>query len=358
MRTTETSDNDYRYGTRTDIGLKRQRNEDFLTVRRTRHGLLLVVCDGMGGHAAGDRASSLAAEVFASTVEASDENGSGTAEDILQRGLAAANDALADAINVEPTLRGMGTTVVAALLQGSQATLINIGDSRAYWFHNGRIARITNDHSLVGEMVRRGEITEAEAAIHPRRNIITRVLGGNDDLQEGGDIFKVELFDNDVLLLATDGLHGMISDSAIVERLASGRLPEQLVDDLVEDALAAGGDDNVTLIVATLAAPGSPRSDPDTVIPSAGDAPTSRRSVRITLLLLFGIPLLIIVTFVYILPGFNPMSDSTVDSLRVADTLRGSDSVVHQGADSTRSTIPPWERGDDSLHVGDTIDIL
>jgi len=247
---------DLRVGTRTDIGLRRKRNEDFLDVRQTPLGLLMVVCDGMGGPGNGDRASRLAAEAFVTAAEGSVSD----PRSMLNDGVERAGRAIAEEIARDPSCAGMGTTLVAALVKGRHATVANVGDSRAYLYAGGSIRRVTRDHSLVGEMVERGELTEEEAARHPRRNIITRALGGERGVLP--DLFELDLAQGDTLLLATDGLHGMIPDSSIAEVLAGGGGPSQLCDMLVERALVAGGDDNITVALLRLDAGGSFRDIP------------------------------------------------------------------------------------------------
>jgi protein phosphatase len=258
---------DLRVGTRTDIGLRRKRNEDFLDVRQTQLGLLMVVCDGMGGPGNGDRASRLAVEAFVTAAEGNP----GDPGALLNDGVERAGRAIAEEIARDPSCAGMGTTLVAALVKGMHATVANVGDSRAYLYAGGSLRRVSRDHSLVGEMVARGELTEDEAARHPRRNIITRALGGERGVVP--DLFELDLAQGDTLLLATDGLHGMISDASIAEVLAGGGEPSQLCDMLIERALAAGGDDNITVALLRLDAGGSFSDIPT----DPGEEPRRRR---------------------------------------------------------------------------------
>lgn len=279
---------------RTDVGLRRKRNEDFLTVRGTPHGLLLVVCDGMGGHAGGELASRLAAEAFADCVAEE----SGTPRELLALAAEVANRAVMAYADEHPEFAGMGTTLVAALVSGGRATVANVGDSRAYLFHDGYLRRITTDHSLVAAMVERHEITEAEAERHPQRNVITRSLGGDRGSQ--ADLFEVPIVDGDLLLLASDGLHGMIGDVEIARLCASEPNAARVCDALVQRALAAGGDDNVTVIAARSGPSAHP--DPETDSGAAADGGRRRRLPR-GLGLIIGVGLgaiLFIATVIYL----------------------------------------------------------
>ncbi|MBS1914291.1 MAG: Stp1/IreP family PP2C-type Ser/Thr phosphatase [Bacteroidetes bacterium] len=257
----------YEVATGTHIGLVRNENEDYLGVQRTRNGLLLVVCDGMGGHRGGARASRIAVETTIADVE----EGSGSSGELLRRAVMRANDAILQEAVRDGALKGMGTTLVAALLNGEDAVLANVGDSRAYLLsRNGAIERLTADHSLVGEMVRRGELSEDEAARHPRRNVITRALGSPGGIEP--DIYQCRLASGDTLLLCTDGLHGLVNDAAITELLRR-RPVAAACDALVERALAEGGTDNVTAVIALASSADEPRD-------AATDPPEEARARR------------------------------------------------------------------------------
>ncbi|MEP7217403.1 MAG: Stp1/IreP family PP2C-type Ser/Thr phosphatase [Bacteroidota bacterium] len=254
----------FQVGTRTDIGKRRKRNEDFLDVRSVPQGMLMVVCDGMGGPGNGDRASRLAVEAFMEGLAPEE-----SPESLLRNGAMRAGQAIIREISLHPELAGMGTTMVAAVVRGDHATVANIGDSRAYLMHDGHLSRVSRDHSLVGEMVERGEITEDEAARHPRRNIITRALG---DHQVIPDIFEIDFSTGDMLLLATDGLHGMISDARIADALAGDDDMSRICDLLVRRALDAGGDDNITVALIT---PGAGRARTD--VPTDPGSPAEKK---------------------------------------------------------------------------------
>jgi protein phosphatase len=337
------------------VGLRRQQNEDYLGVKQTPNGLLIVVCDGMGGHRGGERASALAVEAMLKHVA----EGRGSAEALLREGSQLANDAIVREAASHPELEGMGTTLVAAILRGPGATIINVGDSRAYLQRGDSLKPISTDHSLVAEMVARGEITREEAAHHPRRNIITRALGSQAGVEP--DLFHIELEREDVILLATDGLHGMIDDNAIRDVLTLIPDPARACDELVERALSAGGVDNVSVIIARYGEGGDnpePATDPGTM-----EEIPARRGPR-GLAMIVGIGLGAII-FMCLLVAFwfyalSPDIDhdmSRRDSSAVAHDSAADAAGVRYDSSGTRDTIynslaPPQ----DSIRPGDTID--
>jgi protein phosphatase len=165
----------------------------------------------------------------------------------LRAAIVNANKAIVGRGDAEEQLFGMGTTITAALVHGEALTVAHVGDSRAYVLHDGELAQLTEDHSWVGEMVRRGEISPEQAATHPHRSVITRALGTDDDVDP--DLTEVPISPGDRLLLCSDGLTGMVSDQQIVEILLLGNGPQETADALVGAALARGGEDNVTVVV-------------------------------------------------------------------------------------------------------------
>ena len=253
------------YCSKTDIGRKRERNEDFcVSAKLSEDAALFVVCDGMGGEAGGAIASKLAAESFVDEVkyqsESRIENGKLYFAEpeteipmMLDSALANANFEVWQKAQDEPELRRMGTTLVAALVFSSPLRVftVNIGDSRAYRIIEADAQRITNDHSYVQELVDNGEITLKEAATHKNRNIITRAVGIS--IRAEGDIKEAEINDGEMLLLCTDGLTGMLSDDEIHGVLTYCEAPlETKLDRLVSLANDAGGDDNITAILVSL----------------------------------------------------------------------------------------------------------
>ena len=185
-------------GFATHRGLVRQTNEDSFLVRRG----LYVVCDGMGGARAGEVASQMACERLVAIPPGSGD------KDQLREAIVDASISIAARSLAEPQLLGMGTTLTSALIHDTTLTLGHVGDSRAYLLHQGTIRQLTDDHSWVGEMVRRGEITAAEAATHPHRSVITRALGTDGEAQP--DLVEIGLEPGDRLLLCSDGLSGMV----------------------------------------------------------------------------------------------------------------------------------------------------
>ena len=226
-----------RHGALTDIGLHRKTNEDTYVAQPP----LFVVCDGMGGAQAGEVASALAAETLAAAV---------TGGRPLLEAAEAANAAVFARAGANREHTGMGTTLTAFVLEGDAAHFVHIGDSRAYLLRDGVLEQVSDDHSLVGEMVRDGRLSEAEAAIHPHRSILSRALG--TEAQARIDEFAVDLRAGDTLLLCSDGLSGPVPPEAIRGALAK-REPQAAADKLIKEARKRGGPDNITAVVLTLA---------------------------------------------------------------------------------------------------------
>ncbi len=239
----------------TDIGRQRQHNEDMLLLD-TGAGLFLVA-DGMGGHAAGEVASRIAvdsiSEFIVHTVEddgtwphAYDERFSRTTNRLVAA-LKIANTRVLEAMRNDSKLRGMGTTVVASLFEGNRASIAHVGDSRAYLIRDSKISRITNDHSWVHEQVQAGMLSEAEAEKHPLRNVITRALGGA--LNVTPDASEIECLTNDIFLLCSDGLTGMVPEEEILKVMSEHPDLEDACKCLIEFANQKGGHDNVTAVL-------------------------------------------------------------------------------------------------------------
>ena len=230
-------------------GLVRQNNEDSYLVRRG----LYAVCDGMGGARAGEVASEMACRALLALDPAS-----ATPED-LREAIIEADRAMVDRSLEEEGLLGMGTTLTAALGGEGSLTLAHVGDSRAYLLRDGDLVQLTQDHSWVGEMVRRGELTPAQAAVHPHRSVITRVLGTGGDFEP--DIVEVPVETGDRLLLCSDGLTGMVSDQDVAGILQQEGDPQAAAQSLIQAALAGGGEDNVTVVVVDIMPP-APETGP------------------------------------------------------------------------------------------------
>ncbi len=230
---------------RCDIGRVRTSNEDACGEARSPDGArLLVVADGMGGHAGGETASRLAVEALSAAIAESRD----APREALRRAFEAANRSVHDAARRDPRLAGMGTTGVAALFpRDAPAWIANVGDSRAYRLRDGRLEQITADHSLVAELQRRGLLSAEEALVHPRRHEVLRSLGVEPGVEV--DLFELELRGGDVVLLCSDGLTGPVRDDMIAGVLRRER-PDAAARALVELANRLGGPDNVTVQVA------------------------------------------------------------------------------------------------------------
>ena len=234
----------------TDVGRVRPANED--SVFTDPEAGFLIVADGMGGHAAGEVASGLAAETIAAFLREK-LPAFGTlvldAPRLLGEAVRRADAAVRERAAADLALKGMGTTAVVAVCRGDEVALAHVGDSRAYMLHEGKLRRITEDHSLVARMVNAGTITAAEARKHHLRNVITRSLGfeGNSE----AEVQMLEWVRGDLLLLCTDGLTGMAEDDEIESVLAGhGADVEAGARALIDLANAHGGSDNVSAIVA------------------------------------------------------------------------------------------------------------
>lgn len=234
---------------KTDVGVKRTMNQDSLFCCDSPVGSfqnLYIVADGMGGHKAGDYASRLCIERMVSMIKGSDSK---TPVTILEEAVAYANQSVYEAAQEKPEYEGMGTTMVACTLQGDTLYVANIGDSRLYLLHK-ELQQITNDHSLVEEMVKIGNLTESEARVHPQKNIITRALGIDEEVQ--ADYFEVNVQPSDVVLLCSDGLTNMIEDDEIEYVIHHSESLEEAGESLIQKANANGGSDNITAVLVQI----------------------------------------------------------------------------------------------------------
>ena len=228
------------WGARSDVGLVREHNEDSFLLRTP----LFAVCDGMGGHAAGEVASSIAVKVIG-------EEAPNTADDaLLGAAIEAANQAVIEAPQKGIGKPGMGSTASAIFIEGNQMAVAHVGDSRIYLLHHGTLVRITHDHSYVEELVDSGQITADEARNHPSRSVVTRALGSDPEMY--ADHFTLEVSDGDRIILCSDGLSSMILDDEIESIAVSNITPQNAADSLVAAALTAGGADNITVIVVDI----------------------------------------------------------------------------------------------------------
>ncbi len=234
----------------TDPGRVRPSNED--SVFADPKTGLLIVADGMGGHAAGEVASGLAIQSITSFLQdglTQDELPPGTALGLMGQAIEQANLAIRARAAEDPTLRGMGTTIVLAICRSQAIWLAHVGDSRAYLIHDGEIRQVTQDHSLVAQMVSAGEITAGEARRHHLRNLITRSLGAPGNSQP--DLQTLPWLSGDHLLMCSDGLTSMVEDGEIAQvvRASGGELP-RTCEQLIALANARGGVDNLSVVLA------------------------------------------------------------------------------------------------------------
>lgn len=237
----------------TDTGRVRRANEDAFYARAPLFG----VADGMGGAQAGEVASKIAAEALAGGLDESL-----APEPRLAAVVSKANREIHDRSLADAELHGMGTTMTVLLLGEDEVTIAHVGDSRAYRLRDGELTRLTRDHSLVGEMVRRGALSELEAEKHPQRSILTRALGPDADVEV--DVHTHGARDGDLFLLCSDGLTTMVSDDAIGEGLRAAGSLDDLAKSLVRRANDNGGADNITAVMLRLTGAGTVAASPAT----------------------------------------------------------------------------------------------
>ncbi len=237
----------------TDPGLEREENEDSVVVWRNKAGLdsLLVVCDGMGGHAAGQTASSMAVKTF--TAALAEDGDEGPDLNRLKRACKAANSAVFEAAKGNPAWEGMGSTIVVVAIRGGELGLVNVGDSPAYLFRNGSVKLISQDHSWPAEQVRLGVIKPEEAADHPLKHRLTRAIGVWESIQSYTDKMKVEA--GDTIVLCSDGIETAgVSVEEMGELLLQGGDLDRGIKRVIERCRDLGAPDNITLAVARVEA--------------------------------------------------------------------------------------------------------
>ncbi|MBQ6368866.1 MAG: Stp1/IreP family PP2C-type Ser/Thr phosphatase [Parasporobacterium sp.] len=230
----------------TDIGLSRKYNQDYTLECDEPIGNLenlYVVCDGLGGHNAGEYASSTAAENFFDFVEFSESK---MPLSIFKEAVLKTNRIVYDA-GQEPAYQGMASTLVGVTVAGNIAYVVNVGDSRAYVIGPNEITQITWDHSYVAELVREGQITKDEARFHKKNNVITRAIGAEISVKP--DFFQVVLEEDEILLVCTDGLYNMVSDMTIKSVVNSHNTLKAKAQRLIDLANEAGGKDNIAVVL-------------------------------------------------------------------------------------------------------------
>ena len=236
----------------TDVGRKRQLNEDFVCAKTEKVGALpnfFIIADGMGGHKAGERASKETVEIMLDSLAKSE---SPNPKEALEDALKTANFKVFQDASASEELEGMGTTVVAATILGRKLCVMNVGDSRLYVISQGRICQITMDHSLVEEMVRKGVLPREKARNHPKKNIITRAVGVSPIVEP--DFFEVELKAGDKVLMCSDGLSNMLEDEelrGIADSIGSLGEKARL---MIDAANVNGGKDNISVILIEIPA--------------------------------------------------------------------------------------------------------
>lgn len=235
------------YAAKTHVGLVRPLNEDAFSIAADQQPYgIAIVADGMGGHLAGEVASSLAVEVVAKHITeqidtATDPN------DLLVSAIQEANRAVHQRAATQQGLNGMGTTLIVSLFDSEQILIGHIGDSRAYLMQAGVLRQVTDDHTLVYELYKNGQITLEEAQQHPQRNIVTRAVGTDERVQ--ADLLRFEWSEGDLFLICSDGLTNMVEDRELETILQAEGTVTAKVDALIDKAILSGGHDNVTVVV-------------------------------------------------------------------------------------------------------------
>ena len=230
----------------TDRGAVRQQNQDAYAARVLEDGrAIALVCDGMGGARAGNVASTMAVKLFMEEFLRPGQKDS--VEEQMGHAASVANQAVFQRSATDPECAGMGTTMVAVLAGAEEAVILNEGDSRCYHINDEGIVLVTRDHSLVEDLVERGELTREQARTHPHRNLITRALGAEPVLM--ADCFRQSLSPGDCLLLCSDGLSNVVNEQEMLYEVVHGGAPEQCCQRLLNIALSGGAPDNVTVVL-------------------------------------------------------------------------------------------------------------
>lgn len=234
----------------TDPGCVRSQNQDAYQIEvLDRNSLLCVVCDGMGGAKSGNVASTLAVDVFVQEVKRTWTSGmdSEKIDQMLQGAVKLANFTVFEQAQQFEDFHGMGTTLVAILIQKKSATVINVGDSRAYHINNSQVQQLTKDHSLVQMMVSRGELTPERARNYPGKNLITRAIGTEPVVE--GDIYHKKVSSGDCLLLCTDGLSNLLDEQEILFEVLHGADKQSTCEQLIDIVKTRGAPDNITCVL-------------------------------------------------------------------------------------------------------------
>ncbi|WP_124057655.1 Stp1/IreP family PP2C-type Ser/Thr phosphatase [Vaginisenegalia massiliensis] len=233
------------------IGKRRTTNQDYADYFTNQfQQTIFVLCDGVGGHQAGDVASKLTTEFigqkFTSLTEAMTAE---TLQNWLNQTIVEVNHFIYEKSLEKASLEGMGTTLVVAIKVDNQVLIGHVGDSRAYVYHDGHLRQITEDHSLVNELIKTGEITPEEGVNHPRRNVVTRSIGGTDEVE--AEFNWISLDQIEILMLCSDGLTNMVSEEDLIQYFAQSRKQGDFGQLLIDAANEAGGADNITVVLVT-----------------------------------------------------------------------------------------------------------
>ena len=235
---------------KTDIGKKRSTNQDsYVTGELPGSVAWAVVCDGMGGAAGGSVASSTAVKVISEKINSAYRTGMSpkSIKNMIMTAITAANISIFDMSKANKELEGMGTTVVCCVVADGVAYIAHAGDSRAYSIKGDTVAQLTKDHSVVQELLDRGEIEENEAVVHPLKNVITKAVGVPEKTE--GDVDTLDLLPDDIILICSDGLSTYVPAESIAETLSLYGVGEECCDQLIELANGVGGKDNVTVVL-------------------------------------------------------------------------------------------------------------
>lgn len=232
----------------TDRGKVRKNNQDCYAMKLS-NVTISVVCDGMGGAQAGDVASQLAAETFLGSLESIEDMPIEAIKERLDEAVRETNLEVFKKALSGQEYAGMGTTLVGAVVKGSAAIIINVGDSRAYYISGGGINRITRDHSVVEDMLAKGDLTPEQAKNHPNKNLITKAIGTEAEVE--GDIYELSINggEGEYILLCSDGLTNIVDDQEILAEVQSGRNLEEICRLLIDLAIKRGAPDNVTVVL-------------------------------------------------------------------------------------------------------------
>ncbi len=242
------------YGLKSDIGRVRENNEDkgeiFISENDAEiasRGHVFVVCDGMGGHEAGQIASELASKTF---IEVYRTHPATELEDAAKAAVKAANRFVLDVARLVPNRRGMGTTLTALCIVQNKGLYVHVGDSRLYRYREGVVEQITNDHTWVEETVRSGAMSREDAEVHPYRHVLTQAVGTEDEVAP--EVGVLDLAEGDVYMLCSDGVTNHVGDETIASALGSARGSTQTAWDIVASALTGGGSDNATVVTVAV----------------------------------------------------------------------------------------------------------